>query len=114
LLSVIGAYGMINRSVVARTREIGIRMALGANRATVLRIVLASGLGPAIVGLGLGLLGSLALSRTIAFFLYETSPLDPLIYVMVTILLLGVTMAACLAPARRAAQVAPMAALRDE
>jgi predicted permease len=114
ILSVIGAYGVIHQSVAARTQEIGIRMALGANAPAVLRMVLAGGLGPAIVGLGLGLLGSLALSRTISSFLYETNPLDPLIYAGVTGVLLAVTTAACLVPARRAARFDPMAALRHE
>jgi putative ABC transport system permease protein len=113
-LSVIGAYGVIHQSVSARTQEIGIRMALGANAATVLRMVLAGGLAPAIAGLGLGLLGSLALSRTLSSFLYETNPLDPLIYISVTFLLLAVTAVACLAPAQRAARFDPMAALRHD
>jgi predicted permease len=112
LLSVVGAYGVIQQSVVARTPEIGIRMALGANAAAVLRMVLTGGLTPAIVGLGLGLMGSVALSRTIATFLYETNALDPLIYVAVAVLLLAVTTAACLAPAWRAARFDPIAALR--
>jgi putative ABC transport system permease protein len=112
ILSVIGAYGVIHQSVAARTQEIGIRMALGANTVTVLRMVLAGGMAPAVAGLGLGLLGALALSRTVAMFLYETSPIDPLIYGTVTALLLGVTMLACLVPARRAARFDPMTALR--
>jgi putative ABC transport system permease protein len=114
ILSVIGAYGVIHESVAARTQEIGIRMALGANASSVRRMVLAGGLAPAVAGLGLGLLGSLALSRTIATFLYETNPFDPLIYVAVTVLLLAVTMIACLAPASRAARFDPIAALRHE
>jgi putative ABC transport system permease protein len=113
-LSVIGIYGMIHRSVATRTQEIGIRMALGANAGAVLRMVLGSGLRLAVVGLGIGLVGSLALARTIASFLYETSPLDPLIYTGVIVLLLAVIAAACLAPARRASRFDPMAALRDE
>jgi putative ABC transport system permease protein len=113
-LSVIGAYGVIHQSVASRTQEIGIRMALGADAAAVLRIVLAGGLTPALVGLALGLAGSLALSRTIAAFLYETSPVDPLIYAAVTVLLLLVTTAACLAPAARAARFDPVAALRQQ
>jgi predicted permease len=112
VLAVIGVYGVIHQSVAARTQEIGIRMALGANASSVLRMVLSGGLGPAIAGLCLGLLGSLALGRTISTFLYETSALDPLIYAAVTVLLLGVTTAACLAPARRAARFDPMVALR--
>ena len=77
-LAVIGAYGVIHQSVTSRTREIGIRMALGANAPAVLRMVLAGGLAPAVAGLILGMLGSLALGRTISVFLYETSAVDPL------------------------------------
>jgi predicted permease len=114
ILSVIGAYGVIHQSVAVRTQEIGIRMALGANAAAVRRMVLAGGLGPAVAGLMLGLLGSLALSRTLSTFLYETNALDPMIYGAVTVLLLAVTTIACLAPARRAARFDPIAALRSE
>jgi putative ABC transport system permease protein len=114
LLSVIGAYGILQRLVAARTQEIGIRMALGANAAVVLRMVLAAGLWLAVAGLAIGLLGAVALSRLIASFLYETSPLDPLIYASVIVVLLGVTLVAILMPARRAARVDPMVALRDQ
>jgi putative ABC transport system permease protein len=114
ILSMIGAYGVIHQSVAARTQEIGIRMALGANAAAVRRMVLAAGLAPAVAGMALGLLGSLALSRTIATFLYQTNPLDPMIYSVVTIGLLTVTTTACLAPAIRAARFDPMAALRRD
>jgi predicted permease len=114
ILSMIGAYGVIHQSVAARTQEIGIRMALGASAAAVLQLVLRGGLAPALAGLVLGLLGSLALSRTMATFLYETNPTDPLIYAAVTLLLLAVTTVACLVPARRAARFDPMAALRHQ
>jgi putative ABC transport system permease protein len=114
ILSVIGAYGVVHQSVAARTQEIGIRMALGANAAAVLRIVLAGGLAPAALGAVLGLLGSLALKRTMGTFLYETNPLDPLIYSTVFALLLGVTVIACLVPAVRASHVDPVAAIRAE
>ncbi len=114
ILSMIGAYGVIHQSVAARTQEIGIRMALGANAAAVRRMVLAAGLAPAVAGMALGLLGSLTLSRTIATFLYQTNPLDPMIYTVVTIGLLTVTTTACLAPAIRAARFDPMAALRRD
>jgi predicted permease len=114
LLSVIGAYGILQRLVAARTQEIGIRMALGANAALVLRMVLAAGLWLVMAGLAIGLLGAVALSRVIASFLYETSPLDPLIYAAVIVVLLAVTLLAILMPARRAARVDPMAALRDQ
>jgi ABC-type antimicrobial peptide transport system permease subunit len=114
MLAVIGAYVIIHRSVAARTQEIGIRTALGASASTVVRMVLAAGLWLAVAGLGLGLLGSVALSLAIASFLYETSPLDPLIHAAVAILLLGVTTAATFTPARRAARIDPIAALRDQ
>jgi putative ABC transport system permease protein len=87
-------------------------MALGANAPAVLRMVLTGGMTPALIGLVLGLLGSLGLSRTIASFLYETNPLDPLIYGGVVLLLMAVTTIACLAPARRAARFDPVVALR--
>ena len=112
VLSVIGAYGVIHESVAARRQEIGIRMALGANAPAVLRMVLAAGMGPAVAGLAIGLGGSVLLSRAISSFLYETNPLDPLIYCAVALLLLLVTTAACLLPARRAARFDPMSALR--
>ena len=89
-------------------------MALGADANSVLRMILTGGIGLGLVGLALGLAASLALSRTIAYFLYDTNPLDPLIYAAVTVLLLGVTTAASLAPARRASRVDPMTALRNE
>ena len=112
-LAVVGAYGIVHRSVAARRREIGIRTALGADASTVARVVLAPGLWLAVTGLGIGLLGSLALSRMLSSFLYETSPLDPLIHAAVALLLLGVTTTATLNPARRAARIDPMAALRN-
>ncbi|MPY90769.1 MAG: FtsX-like permease family protein [Luteitalea sp.] len=114
ILAVIGVYGIIHQSVVARTQEIGVRMALGASRDAVLRMILSGALGLAATGLALGLIGALTLGRAISSFLYETSPLDPLIYAAVATLLLVVTTAACLAPARRAARVDPIAALRYE
>ena len=80
VLAVIGAYGVIHQSVAARTQEIGVRMALGANAGAVLRMVIVGGMTPAAAGLVLGLLGSLMLSRTLSTFLYETNALDPLIY----------------------------------
>jgi predicted permease len=113
-LSVIGAYGVIHRSAAARTQEIGLRMALGANPPVITRMVLLGGLGPAVAGLVLGLFGSFALSRTVSSFLYETSSLDPIIYVSVALLLLAVTSIACLVPALRASRIDPMSALRHE
>jgi putative ABC transport system permease protein len=114
ILAVIGVYGVVHQSVVARTQEIGIRMALGASKLSVLRMILWSAVGLAGAGLGLGLIGVLALGRTVSSFLYETSPQDPLVHAAVVALLVVVTSVACLAPARRATQIDPMEALRYE
>jgi predicted permease len=114
ILSMIGAYGVVHHGVRARTQEIGIRMALGANAAAVLKIVLAGGLIPAATGATLGLVGAFVMKRTLATFLYETSSMDPLILGVVISLLLSVTAAACLLPALRAARIDPVAALRNE
>ena len=112
ILAVIGVYGIVHQSIVARTREIGVRMALGATRPAVLRMVLSDALELAAAGLGLGLIGAVATSRTIASFLYETSAIDPLTYLTVIVLLIVVTITACLVPARRASRIDPMVALR--
>ena len=114
MLSVIGAYGVVQQAVRSRTQEIGIRMALGANAWKVLRIVLTGGLLPAFAGTVLGLIGALSLNRTLATFLYETNALDPLIFGTVMTMLLTVTTVACLAPALHAARVDPVRALRNE
>jgi putative ABC transport system permease protein len=114
ILSMIGAYGVVHHGVRARTQEIGIRMALGANAAAVLKIVLAGGLIPAAAGATLGLFGAFVMKRTLATFLYETSAMDPLILGVVISLLLSVTVVACLLPALRAARIDPVAALRNE
>jgi putative ABC transport system permease protein len=114
ILSMIGAYGVVHHGVRARTQEIGIRMALGASAAAVLKIVLAGGLIPAAAGATVGLLGAFVMKRTLATFLYETSAMDPLILGVVISLLLSVTAVACLLPALRAARIDPVAALRNE
>lgn len=107
-------YGVIHQSVVARTQEIGVRMAIGASKASVLRMILSGALGLSAIGVALGMAGALALAQTLSSFLYETSPLDPLIYIAVAALLVMVTAAACLVPAYRATKVDPMTALRYE
>ena len=89
-------------------------MALGASRHPVLWMILSGALGLAAAGLVLGLAAALAFARTMSSFLYQTSPLDPLIYTTVAVGLLVVTLLACMAPARRASRVDPMAALRYE
>ncbi|MBI3404938.1 MAG: ABC transporter permease [Acidobacteria bacterium] len=114
LLAAVGIYGVISYSVVQRTHEIGIRMALGAQRAHVLRLVLSSGLKMTAIGLGVGIAGALALTRFIATLLFHVQPADPLTFVGVAALLLGVAVLAALLPARRAARVDPLVALRYE
>jgi putative ABC transport system permease protein len=114
LLAVSGLFGVIAYSVSRRTREFGIRMALGATRRTVLRIVLQQGLKLAGLGIGIGLVAALAATRLLRSLLYGISPMDPATFVAVPILLTAVSLLACLLPSLRAARVDPVEALRYE
>ena len=114
LLSGVGIYGVISYLIGQRTHEIGIRMALGAQQSEVLRQVLGQGLKLAITGAGIGLLAALALTRLMTSLLYGVSPTDPLTFAAVAALLVAVAIAACYVPARRAAAVDPLVALRHE
>jgi putative ABC transport system permease protein len=114
VLAALGLYGVVSYSISQRTREIGIRMALGARVGDVQRLVMRQGLILAVVGSGIGLLIVLGLSRSLSGLLTEVSPTDPITYVGVTGLLLAVTLLASLAPAWRAARVEPLKALRHE
>ncbi|HKQ77564.1 MAG TPA: ABC transporter permease [Blastocatellia bacterium] len=114
LLAGIGLYGVISYSVSRRTREIGIRMALGAQTRDALWMVTRQGMTLALVGSGIGLIASLALTRLIETLLFDVSPIDPVTFIAVPLLLVGVTLGACYIPARRAAKVDPMVALRSE
>jgi putative ABC transport system permease protein len=114
LLSSVGIYGVISYAISQRTREIGVRMAIGASRTDVLRLVLLEGLKLILIGAALGIAGALALTRLLATMLFGVSVTDPLILSLVTALLVGVSLAACYVPAHRAMRVDPIVALRDE
>jgi len=114
LLAALGIYAVLAYSVRCRTREIGVRMALGAQLADVLNLVMRQGVRLALLGLGLGLAGALGASRLIRSFLFEVKPIDPTTFLGVTILLGAVALAACWLPARQAAKTDPMEALRHD
>ncbi len=113
-LAALGIYGVLAYSVSRRTREIGVRMALGAQVTDVLGLVLRQGFVLSAVGLGLGLAGAMGSTRLLRGFLFGIQPLDPLTFGAVSALLIGVVFLACWIPARRAARVDPMVALRSE
>jgi putative ABC transport system permease protein len=114
VLAATGIYGVLAGSVTERTREIGVRAALGATRGNLQRLVLRQGMALAVAGVVLGLAGAVAASRAIAALLFGISRFDPITYGSVAVLLLGVAAMACFLPARRAASVNPVDALRAE
>jgi predicted permease len=113
LLAVLGLYSVISYSVVERTREIAIRQALGAQRGSILALVLRQGLGLALFGIVLGVAGAVGLTRLLTSMLFEVKAIDPVTFALAAMLFLVVALAASYIPARRAAAVEPMAALRD-
>ena len=114
LLASIGIYGVVSYAVSRRVREIGIRMTLGAEAGDVMGMVLRGALRPVLLGAAVGVAGCAAVSRVLSSLLFGVSPFDPLAFGAVTLFLIGVAAAASYVPARRAARLDPMAALRYE
>jgi len=114
LIALVGLYGVIAHSISRRTREMGVRITLGARRGDILRLVLGQGAGLTLIGILVGVLGAIALTRFLSFLLFEVTTTDPLVFVTVPILLLSVALIAAYIPARRAMQVDPTTALRYE
>ena len=114
LLAFVGLYGVMAHRVTQRTREIGIRMAVGAQQRDVLALIISQGMRPALIGIVVGLSAAFAFTRVLASQLYEVSPTDPGTFALVAIGLLTVALAACYIPARRATQIDPVKTLRFE
>ena len=114
VLAAIGLYGLMAYSITQRRNEIGIRMAMGAGRGDILSLILRQGLRLTLIGMGLGFLASVSLTRVLSSMLFTVAPTDPQTFLAVALLLAGVALAACFIPAQRAAKVDPMVALRYE
>jgi putative ABC transport system permease protein len=113
-LTLVGVYGVLSLSVAARKRELAIRTAMGAGRRDLLKLVLGEGMRLIALGVAAGLAAAVVLSRVLRSFLFEVKPTDPVTLIVVGLLFVGVALLACWAPARRAAKVDPLEALRYE
>ena len=114
LLAAIGTYGVLSYLVTERQREIGIRVALGASAAGIVRLVLRQGMAITVTGIAVGIVGALALARVTQSLLFGVSPTDPATYIAVGSMILLVALLACLIPAQRAMRVDPLVAIRNE
>jgi putative ABC transport system permease protein len=114
VLAATGIYGVMSYSVAQRTHEIGVRMALGARRSTVLALIIREGMLLVVVGLAIGLAGAFALTRVMSSLLFGVTAKDPITFVVVAILLSLVALIACYVPAQRATRIDPLEALRYE
>jgi putative ABC transport system permease protein len=113
-LAAVGIYGVLSYAVTERTREMGIRLALGAQPGNLLRIVVGGGMNLTVIGLVIGVVSALALSRLVEKLLFGVSATDPMTFVVIPLLMMGVALFACLIPALRATRVDPLVALRYE
>jgi putative ABC transport system permease protein len=114
MLAAVGIFGVMNYSLTLRTREIGLRMALGAQHREVLMLMLKQGLRLTLIGTAIGLAGALALTRLMSSLLFGVDAADPATFAVMVLLLIAVSMFACYLPARRATRIDPLIALRSE
>jgi ABC-type antimicrobial peptide transport system permease subunit len=114
LLAVVGIYGVISYVVSSSTQEVGVRMALGAQKDDLLKMVIGNGIRLVLVGMAIGIAGALVLTRLLSSLLFGVARTDPATFVVVALLLLSTALLACYIPARRATRVDPMTALRFE